>query len=305
MTVEYCTAEDVTLTYRGGRADVLADVSLQADSGASETNKDRVHLTAANAGRFYPGERVTIYDDADPLGEEGTISSITFNGNSSYLDLSGDLTGQYTAASGGKVKLRGFFNKDSTPDVQSVHRMINNAEDDIDARTHDAWRSKSVVNEYHDRPFERADWWTGTAISLDNKGLTNFVSGTDKIEVYDGSDTSRVWTDWVATRTEGRNSDWWVDYTNGIVYLKGWWYLHSKSAVRVTYRYGQSSVPNDIRDCCAMIVAKKLLMSDQHVGNVKAPEGSTSMGISERVRQLDRDIQRIISRHRRMILFHR
>jgi hypothetical protein len=303
MTVEYCTAEDVTNYYRGGRLEVLADVSLQADSGASETNKDRVYLTAANAAKFYPGERVTVYDDDDLIGEEGTISSITFNGNSSYLDLSADMTGQYTTASSAKVKLRGFFNRETVPDIQAVHRMINDAEDEIDARTHDSWRSTTVTDEYHDRPFEQADWWVGTAIRLYNRGITTFVSGTDKVEVYSGGGN---WEDWVANRTEGRGANYWVDYTNGIVYLKGWWFMHAKSAVRVTYRYGQSTVPNDIRKCCAKIVTKELLMSDQHVGNVKAPEGApSSMGISGRVRQLEDDIQRIISRHRRMILFHR
>lgn len=303
MTVEYCNAEDVTNYYRGGRQDVLADVDLQADSGASETNKDRVNLTAANAARFYPGERVTVYDDADGIGEEGTISSITFNGNSSYLDLSSDMSGQYTTTANAKARLRGYFNKDTTPDIQSLYRMINDAEDEVDARTHDSWRSKTVTEEYHDRPYERADWWVGTAISLYNRGVTQFVSGTDKIEVYDGGN---VWTDWVASRTEGRNKDWWADYTNGKIYLKGWWFLHSKSAVRVTYRYGQTAVPNDIRKLTAKIVTKELLMTDQHTGNVKTQEGSpSSMNISGRINQLERDIQTIISRHRRMIIFHR
>ena len=305
MTVEYCTAEDVTNYYRGGQFRTDADVALKEDSGSSDANADRVHLTASNAGKFYAGAQVRVYDTANPIGEVGTISSIKFDGDDSYLDLAADLTNQYDVTSTAMVQLRSFFNKDSKPDIISVERLINDAEDWFDEQTHHAWREVTETNEYHDRPYHRSSIWPGTRIPLNHRKIKNLTSGTDKIEVYEGTDTARLWTDWVATKTEGRDNDYWVDYEDGIIYLISWFHFHQTSAVRVTYRFGETSVPNDIRRCVAMMVAKQLLEQEQHLNNMPAETGTGhTYQLDPRISKYQREINAIINHHTEIIAYH-
>lgn len=306
MTTTYCSTEDVTQYYTGKFRKISGDntyVALKADSGASETNKDRINLTAAHAGLFYIGDSVRVFDDGAPVGELGVVEAVTFSGDSSYLVVITDLTGDYETTDNAKVQLRSLFNKDSDPDVAIVHKMINDAEDWIDNTTHHAWRSKTVTEEYHHRPRRRASLWPGTAIPLNHRTITTMVSGTDKIEVFEG--TAGTWTDWVASKTSGRANDYWLNYTDGIIYLKAWYLRHQTDAVRVTYRYGETSVPNDIRKCCAMIVAKELLAKEQHLNNMPAETGQGyTFGSDPRIREYQRTIDRIISRHTEIIAFH-
>jgi hypothetical protein len=308
MTITYCDLEDVSQYYKNRFRRIDGDnnyVSLYGDSGSGQADKTKVKLTAANAAKFFPGANVRVFDDANFSGELGVVASITFNGDNSYLTLEDDMTDTHTTANNAAVQLRSFFNYDSEPDVSTIERMINDAEDEIDRKTHHAWRSTTVTREYHHRPRRRASIWPGTAISLHHRTITNFTSGTDKIEVYDGSDTSRTWTDWVATKTEGRDDDWWCDYEDGIIYLKAWYIRHETGAVRVTYRYGESTVPKDIRKCCAMMVAVELLTQEQHLNNMPAETGQGhTYELSGRIRRMQTEIDRIISKHTEMIVFH-
>jgi len=299
VTVTYCTAEDVSMYYRGGQHRTQADATLTADSGLGEFAPHLVVLSAADAGQFYVGARVTVYDDANPRGEEGTISAIVFNGASSYLQLSADLAALYTTTNSGKVKLRGFFNKDTTPDIQTVERIINDAEDWIDAQTNDAWRSTTVTEEYHRRDWRRSSFNPGLSINLRHTDITTFVSGTDKIEIWNGAE----WEEWVATKTEGRGDDYWVNYTEGTLFIRSYWFLHQTDAVRMTYRYGHSTVPNDLRKCCALIVARDLLEQEQHLMNLPGDGQGHTFELAARVAKYQKQIDTIISRHRREIFF--
>lgn len=304
MTTTYCSTEDVTQYYTGKFRKISSNntyVVLQAESGVSQTgHEEKVYLTAANAGLFYPGDSVRVFDDGDPVGELGVITSITFNGNSSCLVLSADMTGTYTTANAASVQLRSWFNKDSDPDVASVQRMINDAEDWIDAQTNDAWRSTTVTEEYHRRDWRRSSFNPGLAVNLRHTHVTTFVSGTDKVEIWNGSS----WEEWVSTKTEGRGGDYWVNYTEGTLFLRSYWFLHQTDAVRMTYRYGNSTVPKDIRKACAMIVAKQLLEQEQHLNNMPSETGQGyTYGSDPRVSQYQKEINTIISRHRREIFF--
>lgn len=164
------------------------------------------------------------------------------------------------------------FDADSTPTHEQVIAWILAAEDEIDERTDHAWRAVMVSNEYHD--YEHPVF-TSTRIrrserrfvSLRHRSIRSLTSGSHTIEVFDGSD----WVDYVSTKTEGRNDDYWVNYTDGIIHFKDSFPYYEVESVRCTYEYGESSVPKGIRDACAKLVALKVLMTDDY--SAVFPEG--------------------------------
>ena len=155
------------------------------------------------------------------------------------------------------------FADDDKPSSEDIRKMITSAENEINRRTRHAWKSVTVTNEYHDYPVpvSTSHIRDGMPIKLDHRAVTQFTSGTDKIEIWDGS----AWTDWVATKVEGRSGDFWVDYTNGVIYLRHLTYYFQRKAIRVTYRYGEAAVPEAVRDATAFLVAADVIMNDDSV----------------------------------------
>lgn len=69
-----------------------------------------------------------------------------------------------------------------------------------------------------------------------------------------------TWTDWVSTKTEGRGSDYWVDYNEGIIYFeKGYPLIAYPDNVKVTYRWGKSTVDKWAEELCTLMAAKRVL----------------------------------------------
>lgn len=146
-----------------------------------------------------------------------------------------------------------YFDGSSTPTSTVVEELINSAEDSIDNMTSHAWRTTTVTEESV-RP--SSVYRHGTGIRLDLIHRSN-ISLT-KLEVWDGSD----WIDWVATKTEGRGDDYWVDDQNGIVFLNTITRLYPHG-VRITYTYGESAVNGMISSCATMMAALQVLNSPE------------------------------------------
>lgn len=181
-----------------------------------------------------------------------------------------------------------------------VERYIMYAEDEIDARTGFAWRSKTVTNEYHDAvvswdTFYRRMW----EIQLRHRMVKAFdhASG-DKIELFDGSS----WVDLVAGGyTEAWNGDYFVDYEIGAVFIMGKRPVYGRKSIRITYRYGAATIPKDISECAAKMAAIKVLENDFYRAAVAAgPEiGSRVDRAIDRWRQ---DVERTIAVHQEIML---
>lgn len=151
------------------------------------------------------------------------------------------------------------FDATSSPTEEEVRQLITSAEDHIDKTTKHAWRTKTITNEMHDIP----RWYkygTGRAIYLKHREVKTFShAAADKIEIWDGTN----WVDYVTDKTEGRNNDYWIDYSNGVIYIMmNLAYMYYEQSVRVTYRYGETTVPEDITHATALIVASLLITSD-------------------------------------------
>ena len=180
------------------------------------------------------------------------------------------------------------FDGSTTPTSTVVTNLIERAQDWLDDKTGHAWRPKTVTKEYRE-PSSGYVWSLGIRFKLAHRTLTTFASGTDLIEVWDGSS----WVDYVATKTAGRADDYWVDETNGIAFLtdRSSIYPHG---VRFTYRYGESSVPGHVEDCITKMVAIDIL--NQFEDLLVFPDDGVTNKPShlDRMRQWQSDIDKII-----------
>jgi len=159
-----------------------------------------------------------------------------------------------------------YFTTISTPTLAQVETFINRAEDTIDITTGHAWRSVTVANEYV-RPSSIYRMGTGIRLKLQHRS----VSAITKLEIWDGSN----WIDYVTTKTEGRNDDYWYDASNGLVFLVSTMRIYPHG-VRVSYTYGESAVPGDINDCAAMMVALSILNAPEFNAVLFTQAGETT-----------------------------
>lgn len=175
----------------------------------------------------------------------------------------------------------GYFTESSVPPRATVETLIEYYTKYIEWRTGFAWR-EVVANEgrleYHTvgRIAPRGSWfvWLGYPIFLRHRKVRPFdKSKGDVFEFYNWS----TWEDWLTTRREGLDGDYWVDYDNGIIYLRGLWaYLGIREfSVRVRYRYGEETVPEDVKLACACLVAAHLIETTDRLFIL--PEGGTNI----------------------------
>ena len=177
------------------------------------------------------------------------------------------------------------------PTLLEVEEMINENEDYIDDTTGHAWRSVTVTDETHSLENYAFNISDGVSISLHHRKVTVFQSGTDKLEVWDGTQD----LDYVANKTEGRNRDFWVDYTNGRVFIKTFpRNLPRFFGVKVTYRYGDSTVRGQIQKACKLFTARDMVMGDDK--SLLLPEGSQNVPSLEKTRLWEEEAEKILMR---------
>lgn len=290
---EYCSTMDVTKFFRPGEKQ--GPFTLAADSTAT-----KITLSAADAGKFTPGDVVWVKDTAQPGGERATVSAVTYSGASSFLTVAG--LGIYAKTASAECYLLSDFAPDTQPSVFEVLDLIAEAEDEIDEFCHTSWKATTVTEESHHRLHRKTTWLEGHPINLNNRHIVDFTSGTDKIEVWNGSQ----WVDWVSTKTEGRANEFWVDYNLGIIFLKSFYFWHSKLSVRVTYRYQtRDTVPKDVKKAAAMKVAMELITSDVTLANISTEAGGQDhMGPDPRVGRYARAVKNILSHHEEVLMFY-
>ncbi len=170
------------------------------------------------------------------------------------------------------------FSSSTIPSLAEVNDMILAAEDMIDSKTGHAWRERTVTDEIHD--YENALYTAPKeaerdcrGIKLSHRKIRSLTSGTDEINVWNGSS----YTEYVADKTEGRNDDFWVDSQKGILYFKDSTPSRVVQSVKVTYRYGDSSVPDDVRELTALMAARRIMMSHDHIKSIPQGDGAASI----------------------------
>lgn len=173
---------------------------------------------------------------------------------------------------------------------------IIDAEDEVDRSTGTSWRPRRVKLEYQDfdkwpdvQNFMRVDLAHNPVLPLD-------AASGDALEVWDGGD----WEDWLATKTEGRNEDYWLKEPRGQLYLRrGIWPTRLDEArVRVSYRYGHSDVPRAIRKATRFLAAADLLTPDA-VGQGGNQGDVDQMSIRDKADKWEQQAYQLLARYQR------
>ncbi len=191
-----------------------------------------------------------------------------------------------------ETQVRLALSENTDPTLLEVEALINGAEDQIDEQTHHAWRAVTVTNEYHDLEALYSGMYRyELPVKLNHRSIRALVSGTDKIEIWDGS----TWKDLVLTAngyTEGRANDYWVDYSNGIVYFCNTKPQWAERGVRATYRYGEAAVPKSVQEACAKLAALNVLETEDY--KIVLPEGASQYAIASKAASWKEDVKRIL-----------
>lgn len=193
----------------------------------------------------------------------------------------------------GQKNRRAIFGEDpNTPSREEVEQFITLAEEAIQDRCGTAWGTTfiQILEELY-------DFWCDyveCAIHLKHFNIAQFDDTEgDKIEAWIGNN----WVDWVANYTEGRNSDYWVDYQLGKI-----WFIRrrpprGKQRLRITYRYNSgATVPGAIKQACALQVGVSLTNSELVDILFPAGEGQ-DVGKNTMVQRWERQINRLLKKY--------
>ena len=144
----------------------------------------------------------------------------------------------------------------TTPNKTQVEKIILRKEEELDRRIgHTFGRNKTVTDEIHDLPLLYTYGW-GTPIFLKHRNCRDIdYSQGDRIQVWQGADS---------TYTDISQDGQWYDFepVYGRLFLRGYIFtILRKNRIKVTYRYGDATVPYDIQDACIKLVAIEILNS--------------------------------------------
>ena len=176
----------------------------------------------------------------------------------------------------------------TTPTKAQVEKIINRREEYLDRRIgHTFGRNKTITKEIHDLPLLYTYGW-GTPLFLQHRNCRDLDSAQgDKIEVWEGAASS--YTDIL------NNTEWYeFEPVYGRLFLRGYIFsIMRKNRVRVTYRYGDATVPDDIKDACIKLVAIDLLNSSLRMDVL--PMGGNGVDTRQSITYWKQDIEEIIA----------
>lgn len=153
-----------------------------------------------------------------------------------------------------------FSNQTKLSDA-TINDYILMNESNIDAFLNVSYKSNTVSDEYHDLNIRGKDNEGFIGIMLDNSPLITRDSDW-KIEVWD----TDSYVDYITSKTEGRSEDYYIDYKLGIIYINVSDYGNHRA--RITYKWGNSSVPAVVKQLCILKTALNIVDADDYVGSV-------------------------------------
>ena len=174
----------------------------------------------------------------------------------------------------------------TTPNKTQVEKLIIRKEEELDRRIgHTFGRSKQVT-EVHDLPLLYTYGW-GTPIYLRHRNCRD-LDGTagDKIEIWEGAGSN--YSDILG------GSQWYeFEPIYGRLFLRGYIFtIMRKYRVRVTYRYGDLTVPEDVKDACIKLVAIEILNSSFRMDIL--PMGGSGIDVATSKAEWRADVENMI-----------
>ena len=201
------------------------------------------------------------------------------------------------------------FSGSTTPSGGHVDDFIDMSEARVDELTNHAWataRAGTVTNERARIQLVRSNVINSRGrIQLKHYPIVDLTSGTDKLNVWDGT----AYTEYVANKTgtntvtDSVNKDWWVDTERGIVYINNYATLNMMNSspqgvdAYVTYRYATASTPDDIKLATIYFTAAMIAMNDDL--NLMQ-EGDDSMDNAARSQRFEEMAMKILKDNRRL-----
>jgi hypothetical protein len=195
----------------------------------------------------------------------------------------------------------------TVPNKKQVTKLINRKEDEIDRRTGHAFRERVAKTEVHDLPIIYEFGW-GTPIFLRHRAIRTNENGGfdseqgDKIEVFAGaSDSAGSGAAAYTDETNAVAGLYEIEPEYGRLYMRGFIFtVMRKNRIRVTYRYGDEEVPEDITDICTKMVAIELLTTSFRADSLPLG-GSGGWSWKDSIDQWKEDINRVISQRQEVI----
>lgn len=178
----------------------------------------------------------------------------------------------------------------TTPNKTQVEKIINRKEAEIERRIGHAWREKQIVDEVHDLPLVYSFGW-GTPIFLQHRRIKDLdASQGDKIEIWQGSQDTY-------SNILGNDSWYNIEQTHGKLFLRGFIFsILRKHRCRVTYRYGDTVVPDDIKDALIKMVSIEIISTSFRMD--KLPMGGNGINIQTSMTKWQEDIDRTVADRR-------
>ena len=169
-----------------------------------------------------------------------------------------------------------------------VNSLIEQNEDYINSQTGNSWKTQTVTDERHEVNTLYART-TGAPIYLNHRNITNPLT---KLYYWNGEE----YENWLTDETEDRDSGaYWVDYNKGIIYINR--YLNRPVNLLVSYTWGESSVPKDIKKACIMLTAIDILESEDYASMLPSGQG-TNLNFSQKIDYWKEQIKNILEAHK-------
>lgn len=196
-----------------------------------------------------------------------------------------------TAAEVGNFLIKTPFTSSTTPTDTQVEAIINRMEDEIDRRTGHAWRTVTMTQETHKLPILYT-YGFGSPIFLAHRNIKtiDYAQG-DRVEIWDGSSYTDI---------TSSTSQWTLINTRGEFYIKGYIFTVLRdNRIRLTYRYGDATVPGDIKEACILMTCIDLLSSSFKMDVLPSAQGIKPQDSMDR---WEKRIDRIIRNREEMML---
>lgn len=186
-------------------------------------------------------------------------------------------------------------NDEGKPTKSDWQEEILWAEGEADRITNNSWRPRRSELEYHN--FETiVDKQGFFRVDLNHRNVKTLDSAKgDELLIWDGDS----YEDWLATKTQDRSEDFWVQEPQGYVHIRrGIFPVRLRDArVKTSYRYGQGAVPDDVRRATALLAAASLETGDT-IGFGAAPDGQMDrIEISTKSQRRRRQAYQLLARH--------